>query len=448
MNVKHKTYSLLRIFSIVGIILLLILQLIWLYNTSKIAQDNFIQQAGACFKKAIDEELDIRGEKFHVKKVFEEESHPIKIKEVYSSNQLKNASEANYMLNDYLVSLNTSVKLNILDSLFENKLKLELGILPKHNIILLNDSSYIIGKSKYINYNHTIKKNTIYINSRIGSKQILQLQIPSTFYIYLTLNTSILIISFILILLISIVLILQYKNFKREKKFSQFIIDYTRMIAHDLQSPVSSFRMMLQHFIANPKMETEMLNEFCTMGMDHSDRILFCLNNLLFLASSEQNDFRIHKTPTEIRLILEPLSQRIKRMESKDKRINLSIHYKPDRVFIPIDKTLMENVLFNLMENAVKFSNEIVSITLVVVENKHDYQITIQDNGIGMPEEVQERIFDLYDRGNERSGSLFSGYGIGLSFAQKVVKAHGGKISVNSKLDWGSIFTITLPKNY
>jgi two-component system, OmpR family, phosphate regulon sensor histidine kinase PhoR len=446
MSLKPKTYSFLRIASLFGIVLLLILQLIWLLNTNKVAKENFIQQVQTCLKSAIEEELEIKSKKIRIKKEYDYSDKKVKKRISLMTGNINNMSEVNYVIFDYVKLIGKPVKVEILDSILNVKFKNSFGFIPKHSLSFVKDKEFILGKSTYIPYEYVSKYN--YLKIRIGTKESVILKINSPLLFLLKLNLSIILFSLLIIILISIVLIFQYNNFKREKKFSKFIIDYTRMIAHDLQSPISSFRMLLQHFKANPNMEPSKLDEFCTMGMDHSDRILFSLNNLLFLATSENTCFNIHKTPTDISLIMEQVAGRIRRMNASDKVINLNIHYKPDRIFIPIDINLMENVFFNLLENAVKFSNEIVAITVVVIEEKNGYSLTIQDNGIGMTEEVQTRIFDIFDRGSDKAGSMFSGYGIGLSFVQKVVNAHGGTITVSSKPDWGSIFTLFLPKDY
>jgi two-component system phosphate regulon sensor histidine kinase PhoR len=94
------------------------------------------------------------------------------------------------------------------------------------------------------------------------------------------------------------------------------------------------------------------------------------------------------------------------------------------------------------MENAIKFTGVAAMITVTCKLEKDVVEIRFRDNGFGMTEEDQKRIFEIFERGSANNNKQFPGFGIGLHFVQRVVKAHGGKITVNSTVGQGSEFII------
>jgi signal transduction histidine kinase len=107
-----------------------------------------------------------------------------------------------------------------------------------------------------------------------------------------------------------------------------------------------------------------------------------------------------------------------------------------------MDVELMENVMCNLMDNAIKYTGS-ESIIHVSCKYENDMvEISVRDNGIGMSEEDLKRVFDLFERGSADEKNIFPGFGIGLHFVRLVVKGHGGKIAVKSRIEMGTEFTI------
>ena len=99
------------------------------------------------------------------------------------------------------------------------------------------------------------------------------------------------------------------------------------------------------------------------------------------------------------------------------------------------------------IENSIKYTVDDVIITLNCTENKQNTIITIKDNGNGIASKDIENIFEYFKRGKFNNIGKVFGYGIGLSYAKKIVEAHNGKIKVKSELNTGVEFTITLPKS-
>ena len=110
-----------------------------------------------------------------------------------------------------------------------------------------------------------------------------------------------------------------------------------------------------------------------------------------------------------------------------------------------IDKKLLRRILSNLLSNAVKYSNEGTNIKVKASYYNNMYEITVIDNGIGIPEEDQKHLFNLFHRG--KNVVNFEGTGLGLSIIQKSVKLLGGTISLKSKIGKGTTFKVCFPKH-
>ncbi len=174
--------------------------------------------------------------------------------------------------------------------------------------------------------------------------------------------------------------------------------------------------------------------------------MLDSIDRILTVAKTEQTDLVVNKS----NVMLKPYLQEITR-----KFIDDNIHVKPivvdvfcdqDDLKVAMDTVLMSNVLNNLMDNAVKYSYESVKIAVRAFEKGNAVHISIKDDGMGIPANDLEAIFEHFNQGSLLERKRMFGYGIGLSFIKHVVQAHGGHVKVSSKEMEGSEFTIVLPE--
>jgi len=116
----------------------------------------------------------------------------------------------------------------------------------------------------------------------------------------------------------------------------------------------------------------------------------------------------------------------------------------PD-AFVWLDATLIENALANLIDNAIKYSKEKVTITIkCFIENKWLY-ISVKDNGFGIAPKDRNRIFEKYERGEAAFRKGATGFGLGLNYVKSVVESHGGNITLKSVVGEGSEFILQIP---
>ncbi len=184
-------------------------------------------------------------------------------------------------------------------------------------------------------------------------------------------------------------------------------------------------------------------NIFVTMQKNAS-RLLRLINNILDFTKIEENKMKIFKEKINISNALKIY---ISQIESACKNKNLYIKFIDNSkgIITLIDQNLFEIAIFNILSNALKFTDK-GGITIELEKIGNDYFIiTISDTGIGIPEEKKEYIFERFHQIDERSNRKYEGSGIGLALSKEIIELFNGKISVESKLGHGTIFKILLP---
>jgi two-component system, OmpR family, sensor histidine kinase ArlS len=126
-----------------------------------------------------------------------------------------------------------------------------------------------------------------------------------------------------------------------------------------------------------------------------------------------------------------------------NKGIQLTI-YCPDTIFIDLDPIRFEQVLINLLDNCLKYSKDSSTTSVRVIEDNGIIQITIKDQGVGIPVEDLPHIFDRLFRVDKSRSRTTGGFGLGLAIVKQLVEAHGGEITVESQVREGTCFTILL----
>lgn len=441
LNAKLAAY--LRVASVFAVIFLLTLQYFWIRNAYRTVEKNFITDCQKILKGAFEEELYKRNDKGNV--LFSSESENYDDKSPSKTFNMSNSEELVYIIHDLFLMEDKKVNVVKIDSAFRKEITKLYTSTISYNIEVVKSPKISIEEIKKEKNKVISTSHEIIILSRIGTTESLKLVVDSPIYIILWQARTIFLISIILIALVCYVLILQFKNYNRQKHFSDMLVEYTRMLAHDLQSPISSIQMMLNQVRKGTELKKESQYVF-QLGVDYSERMLHNISNLLYLSVGENKKLNVNKTMVDAELLLGQICERVKRLNQSQRTVHFSIHLTPSRFFIPMDLVLMENVFYNLVENAVKYADEVVHLTIVCTKIEKGYTISFQDDGLGMDKKSMKRIFELFNRGDRNDGMSLSGFGVGLNVVQKIIHAHQGRISVESELGIGSTFILFLPK--
>ncbi len=229
---------------------------------------------------------------------------------------------------------------------------------------------------------------------------------------------------------------------RKERELNQIKDRFLTMMAHELHTPLASIMLsydMLTHYGARASEADR--QEFLTNIQQQVARLNHMVNDVLDISRTQNSN--LHLEPETIDLV--PFCRRLLKSVQKEHKNTHKFNFEVNErtVRAAIDPELMERALVNLLSNAVTYSPQGGTITLALHAQDDTAMIDVRDEGIGIPEADQPRLFDPFHRG-ENVGNL-PGTGLGLTIAQQVVRAHEGKISVRSRVGEGTTFTIELP---
>lgn len=232
----------------------------------------------------------------------------------------------------------------------------------------------------------------------------------------------------------------------RLKELDQLKIDYISHLSHELRTPLTVIKeaslMLQQGVLAKAPEKQDELFEIINM---ECERLISSVNRILDLSRMEAGDMFFSVKQTDITAIIgKSVLQLMPLMHNKKMDIQLEI--PPDIPLLQMDGERIEEVLGNLLGNALKYTSDGGKITVSVVNKSYDHsvEISVTDNGIGIPEDGLLQVFDKFKRVDDRRGAV-RGTGLGLAIVKHIINAHGGNIWVKSKVGEGSTFTFSLP---
>lgn len=212
-------------------------------------------------------------------------------------------------------------------------------------------------------------------------------------------------------------------------------------VVHDLRTPISNISGITK-LMQSEELSNEEQRKFFAM-IDHaSHSALMLINDLL--QHNENSGDSGHLKNVEFN---QQLSEWYPSFEfrAREKKIRVNVQYSIENLPVNIDVDRMERVIANLVTNAVKFSTENSEIIIHTRREPNFAFITVTDYGIGIPEEKQENIFDLFGHSKQTGTAGEQGFGMGLSICKQIVEQHKGKITVQSEEGKGTVFSVRLP---
>ena len=230
-------------------------------------------------------------------------------------------------------------------------------------------------------------------------------------------------------------------SYHREIKANEQRRNFLLSITHELKSPIASIQLVLETLLKR-KLPRDKELEFLKAAYEENERLQGLVENLLFSAKLEnayQPDFEELDISELTRNILD-------RIRVRNREIELELNESGDLPLIMADRAGLTSVLYNLIENAIKYSGEHPRVVVTLSAKGEDkVQISVADNGQGVPEEERKNIFQKFYRIGSEETRRTKGTGLGLFIVDQVVKAHKGSIEVLPNQPTGTIFRITLP---
>ena len=234
-----------------------------------------------------------------------------------------------------------------------------------------------------------------------------------------------------------------WRTVRAELRIARMKSDFLANVTHELKTPLTSIRMFVETLQEGRVRDDEERKECLGVIARESERLAGLIQRVLDLSRLESRGGAGLKIRDTDLGALARESAEIFRRALPEGGPELTVAVADDLPSFPLDPGAVQGLVLNLLTNAAKYGGK--RIALAVSHRRGDAVIEVKDDGIGIPEEEQGRIFEKFYRVNDVLSRTVEGSGIGLAFVREVARAHGGRVAVKSGKGEGSTFTVTLP---
>lgn len=239
--------------------------------------------------------------------------------------------------------------------------------------------------------------------------------------------------------------IMVFADITEKKKLEKIRQDFISNVSHELKTPLTSIKAMVEVLLEGGADDSKLRKDFLENINQEVDRLSRLVNDLLLLSRLESDKAFLNPIPTDFVTLLNRAVSRFQPRAMKE-GLTLSLDIKGEIPPIKVDVNYIDQVISNLIDNAIKYTPSGGKIDVIVEDLGKEVKVSVKDTGIGIPKEDLPRIFERFYRVDKSRNLSLGGVGLGLSIVRHIVEAHGGKVGVESSLGKGSTFYFILPK--
>ncbi|MDU4934740.1 MAG: ATP-binding protein [Peptostreptococcaceae bacterium] len=238
--------------------------------------------------------------------------------------------------------------------------------------------------------------------------------------------------------------IINIEDITQKVKLENMRSDFVANVTHELKTPLTSISGFVETLRLNENIDTETRNRFLGIIETESDRLKRLIDDILFLSSIENTESRVlekinlYDTFKDVKDMLNYIAE--------SKKITFSYEFLDKSLFVVSNRDYIKQIFLNLIENAIKYTPEYGEVKVIVSSNENEIILQVIDNGVGIPKEDIQRIFERFYRVDKARSRDVGGTGLGLAITKHIVKSLNGMIEVKSELNKGSEFIVTIPK--
>lgn len=353
-----------------------------------------------------------------------------------------------YVVDNILTS--NTFNFYLLDSLITDKLMVNgVDIAPCVGIYDLTDDKFLYcnteGKEQKLR--ESPFKYRFHPNGMMSPNEyFIVLQFPSTSLLLKENSTRYFLMAFFLISLIIILFILSIRTIFKKEKLDMMKTDFINNMTHEIKTPIATIGLACE-MLQDPSIASDPASNGVYIGIisDENRRMRLLIETILQNAKMSNKSFTLNRTIIDINRIVSSVS---KSFQLKVSSLNgtLECDLQEPLTKISADELHITNMIYNLIDNAIKYSPKVVDIVVKTRCDDNHIILSVRDKGLGIGREEQKHIFEKFYRIPTGDVHNVKGFGIGLNYVMQVVNAHGGKIEVDSTPGEGSTFTIELPK--
>lgn len=353
----------------------------------------------------------------------------------------KMVTEKDVEFNEYRKQL----KFGLIDSLLDISLLDNSIMIPYEYSVISNDTSETkLPSSKKFNKYTDVKKyeTRLFPGDIIPKNEKLVILFPER-EDHLLKSLSLLLPSSLLFSLIIIVAFaISIRMMLKQKKISDIKSDFINNMTHEFKTPIATISLAADT-VVNPKIinDKEKIQHFVRIIKEENKRMNTQVERVLQMSLLDKSDFELNRTELDVHHLIQNVLNNLNvQLNKKNAKVNLSLNSEKSTLFI--DEIHFTNVVNNLIDNALKYSNGSPVLTIATELVNAEIKISIKDNGIGMNKEAQSKVFDKFYRVTTGNIHNIKGFGLGLSYVKAIINAHEGRIILDSEPGKGSRFDI------
>ncbi len=237
------------------------------------------------------------------------------------------------------------------------------------------------------------------------------------------------------------------REIQRLREIDKIKSELVANVSHELRTPLTSIKAYsetLLDIVGSEDVDTQ--KEFLNIICQESERLTNLISNLLDLSKLEAGDFKLDITNVNLANIVKKCAMLVKELAAQ-KGVSISVEIPQQTAPVKCDASKIEQVIINLLSNSIKYNKpEGGRVDISLKENKSNFEIIIKDTGIGIPKESLNKIFEKFFRVDSSLTYQVSGTGLGLAIVKHILDKHNGNITVESTVNVGSKFIVTMPK--
>lgn len=230
----------------------------------------------------------------------------------------------------------------------------------------------------------------------------------------------------------------------KTNKIDEIRRQFVSNVSHELRTPIASMKIIAETLLHSKPGQIEVYDDFMMDINSELDRLNKIIETLLTMVNLEREGLQLEYTQVIVNHLVQKTVEGLLPLANQR---NVTITVKPTpNIFCPLDGHKIKQCLINIISNGIRYTPEGGSVIIDIQDEKDQVTIKISDSGIGIPEEDLKRIFERFYRVDAARARDTGGSGLGLSIAHQIISLHHGRIDVESTLNVGTTFSITLPK--
>ena len=253
--------------------------------------------------------------------------------------------------------------------------------------------------------------------------------------------------SLLLTLITIVAFIILYRNLRAQQRLMELKNDFISNVTHELKTPVATVSVALEalknfHALNDPKLTKEYLD----IAQNELNRLTLMTDKILKASVFESKGITVNKESVDLKKVITQILDSMRLIFEK-RQAQVALHTEGEHFCVTGENAHITNVIYNLLDNALKYSPHQPMIDIVIRETSDEVILSVKDEGLGIADEYRKKIFEKFFRVPTGDIHNIKGYGLGLSYVAGVVKAHAGSIDVQSESGKGSTFIIHWPKH-